>query len=104
MNTIDKFNDFINNTPISLIYFSSTNCSVCDILKPKILSLVSNYTIIDAIEIKAHNNIELCSQLNLFTFPTILLFIDGKEVLRESKYISVLELKDKLDRYYNLYT
>lgn len=105
MNTLEELKSFIDETPMALVYFSTATCSACSALKPKVEELVKDYEkMMKMIEVKADKSIEVASQLNIFMLPAILLYIDGKEVLRESKYISVIELKEKLDRYYNLYT
>lgn len=105
MNTLEELREFIENTPMALIYFSTNTCSACSALKPKVKELVKDYEkMMKMIEIKADESIQIASQLNIFMLPAILLYIDGKEVLRESKYISIMELKEKLNRYYNLYT
>jgi hypothetical protein len=42
-------------------------------------------------------------KFSVFTIPTILMFINGKEFIREARYISVEDLRNKKLRYYELY-
>ena len=44
----------------------------------------------------------LAGQYNVFSNPTILVFFDGKEFIRKSKYIAVSELQSEIDRYYQM--
>ena len=55
------------------------------------------------IEVQADKSVDIVSQLSIFMFPAIILYIDGKEILREAKYISVVELEKVIDRYFELY-
>ena len=42
------------------------------------------------------------AEYGVFASPTLLVFIEGKEYIREGKNISVSELHDKIERYYNM--
>ncbi len=44
---------------------------------------------------------ELAAQNSVFTVPTIVFFIDGKETLRKSRNINLNELKKELKRHYS---
>lgn len=41
---------------------------------------------------------EAVGSFSIFTTPTLLLFIDGKETIRESRFISVVQLEAKIGR------
>lgn len=99
----NEFKEFCAEKGIRLAYLSTNTCCACGVLKPKIEELISNYENAKIIEIEADKSVEIVSQLSIFMFPAIILYIDGKEVLREAKYISVVELKKVLDRYFELY-
>jgi thioredoxin 1 len=43
---------------------------------------------------------ELAAAYGVFSSPSLLVFFEGKEFLRESKYVSVEALREKIDRYY----
>lgn len=48
---------------------------------------------------KSHN---MAVFFNIFTFPGIIVFVDGKESIREAKHISIGDIESRIDRYYNL--
>lgn len=98
-----EFKDFTLEKGIRLAYLSTTTCCACTALKPKIENLIKKYSNAKIREVKAEESLNIVSQLGIFMFPAIILYIDGKEVLREAKYISVLELEKTIDRYYALY-
>jgi thiol-disulfide isomerase/thioredoxin len=94
--------ELIENNDMILIYFSNINCNVCTAVKPKLIELLKKFPNIKAIEVEVMHSIDIPAQFNIFSVPAILLFIDGKEVIREIRYISLLSLEDKITRYYDL--
>ena len=94
--------ELIKNNPISIIYFSGSDCGACDVIKEKVQFLIKEYNEIKFLEINAIKNKELAAQNDIFSLPILLLFINGKETLRLGRYFDVLEFKNSIDRYYNL--
>ena len=92
-----------NNNNMAIIYFGSNDCGVCGALKPKVEELLTNYPKIKAVQVDVNKSQEIAAFYNIFTIPGILFFIDGKEILREARFISVPDLDNKISRYYNLY-
>lgn len=103
-NIIEKeyIEDLIEKEDMLLLYFGSDSCSVCVDLKPKVESILEKYKEIKCVYIDMNDNLKLSREYNIFTMPAILLYVDGKEVIREARYLSVYELEDKIDRYYGL--
>ena len=46
---------------------------------------------------------EVAAQNRIFTVPTILVFLDGKEFLRKSRNINLHEFRQDIERPYLLY-
>lgn len=105
MNLMDKnesINKIINEKEMVLIYFSSKSCSVCKAMKPKIEEILKNYPKIISLEVNVENTPKVTAVYNVFTIPGILVFVKGKETIREARYISIQEVNNKISRYYNL--
>ena len=98
-----EFKEFCNEKGIRLAYLSTNTCCACSVLKPKIEELIKKYHNAKIIEVQADKSVDIVSQLSIFMFTAIILYIDGKEILREAKYISVVELEKVIDRYFELY-
>ena len=45
----------------------------------------------------------LAANLSIFTIPTILIYFDGKEFLRKSRYIGIKELENYITRPYTIF-
>ena len=77
------------------------NCSVCHGLLPQIENILSNYPKIIARQVNASNVTEIAGRFNIFTAPVLLLFVDGKEYIREARFVQTELLNDKIARIYN---
>ncbi|WP_251859953.1 thioredoxin family protein [Clostridium sp. Marseille-Q2269] len=103
INNMSYVQNIIRENSMVLIYFSSNDkCSVCTILKDKIITIAKKYNI-KAFHINIDTLQDVSGEYNVFTVPTTLFYIDGKEVLREGRYISLVEFEQRIKRYYNLY-
>ncbi len=85
------------------IYFSAPSCGVCQILSPKISSMMQKeFPILKAFHVDSSLQPEIGAQLGLYTNPGLLVFLDGKEFLRRSRAISVTQVEEEIRRVYNL--
>ena len=95
----ENFNSFIQSNKAVVVYFSTPNCNVCKVLKPKVMELLADdfenfvfgYVNCDA-------NKVIAAQNSVFTVPTLIVYVEGKEVLRKSRNIGLAELNDELSR------
>ncbi len=101
---IDDLKKEIESNAALLVYFSGENCGVCKALSPKIKEAVLvNYPKIKQLYISATEFQETAASLSVFTIPTVIVFLDGKEFVRKSRHISVGGLIEELSRPYNLF-
>ena len=87
---------------MTLLYFSSATCNACTAIKSKLEVALKNFPKLKAYEIPPFNTDEILASFSIFTFPAVLLYIDGKEYIREARYFSVEKLLKDIDRYYTL--
>jgi len=86
-----------------LLYFYNDSCAPCKVLRPKVREFIeSDFPKIEFQLINAEKYPLTTAEYGVFSSPTILVFFEGKEYIRESKNISVSEFHDKVERYYNL--
>lgn len=102
INSYEELQGLINDEKILIVYFGSNSCSVCVSIKPRLENLFTKYEKVKSIHIDVEKSLLIAGQHNIFTIPTVLLFIDGKETLRESRFIGVDSLNDKISRYYHM--
>lgn len=101
--SIEEVDELINNNEMLLLYFGSDTCGVCNSMMPKIEKMLESYQEIKSVKVEPENSLELSAKYNVFTIPVIILFIQGKETIREARIISIENLEQKISRYYKLF-
>lgn len=102
---IKNFDDFDESIskPAAAIYFHSETCGVCNVLLPQLDEMLSsNFPKLPLFVINANESMDLCGKLTVFTFPTLLIFFEGKESFRYARNINLAALKGTINRPYSL--
>jgi thiol-disulfide isomerase/thioredoxin len=102
LNTLKEVNEFISNNEMTLLYFSSKSCTVCGSMFPKVEKMLKSYPNIKSVNIDVDKSTEAAGQYLIFSLPAILVYVNGKETIREARIISILELEKAIKRYYKL--
>jgi len=101
----EEIDKLINSELGVLLYFSTPTCNVCHALKPKIIEAFdTHFPVIKQQFIDSSLSPEIPAALGIFSVPTIIVFLDGKEFARESRNVSVGELVKKIARPYEMMT
>lgn len=79
LTSIDSIKNFINQNVMCVVYFSSSSCSVCHALLPKIKEVLLDYPNIKFAQVEITDIPQSSGEYSIFTFPTILIFIDKKK-------------------------
>jgi len=94
----------LQNNEAVMVYFSGNDCGVCHVLQPKIERLFTNkFPKIKQIYISAEEYRDTAAQCNVLSIPSLLVYFEGKEFLRESRLISVPDVEGKISRTYDLF-
>ena len=91
---------FLTSNTMALLYLGSDSCGVCQTLQPKLKKLLEDYPKIASGKIDTAKSARLAAENTIFTIPAVLIFVAGKEVIREARHISIRELNEKIQRYY----
>ncbi|MBZ4662668.1 MAG: thioredoxin protein [Caloramator sp.] len=102
LSTLDSIKNFTKENTMCIVYFSSEACSVCHALYPKIEEVLTNYPNIKLSKVEISDVPEAAGEYSIFSFPTLLIFIDGKEIARKSRIISIDDFLATIDKYYSL--
>lgn len=85
-----------------ILYLSRPDCGVCSALKPKISELVGDLPQAIMVTIDLDELPAAAGAYNVFTIPAIILYVDGRETIREARYISLGEFRERVTRLYSL--
>jgi thioredoxin-like negative regulator of GroEL len=101
--TTTEFERLRREEPAFLLYFYGEHCSVCRDLYPKIQELFrTHFPRVRLLRVDAPASRELAGQLRMLSIPGLLLFLDGREVLRANGLLSIDQLRDQIRRPYQL--
>ncbi|MGX7150340.1 thioredoxin family protein [Enterococcus ureasiticus] len=101
LQTIQEVLTFINETHLAFLYVSQENCSVCHALRPKLTELLKHYPKIKLREVEADKVKAISAEYLIFSAPTLLFFVDGKEYLREGKFVQFKKLANSIEQVYS---
>jgi thioredoxin 1 len=86
-----------------LFYFSTSACNVCKVLKPKLEDLLDHdFPAIQPFFVDTEKYPLTAARYNIFTVPTLLVFFEGQETIRRSRFIHLEELRLDMRRLYDI--
>ncbi len=100
--SLEELQQHISEKPAVLAYFYNDNCAPCLSLRPKIIDLVKeHFPKMELLFVNSEKR-EIPAHYGVYDNPTLLVMFDGKEYIRESKYVSTAQLHNSISRYYEL--
>ena len=103
--TLEELQNIIRSEVGVLLYFSGEKCNVCHALRPKFKELFdTEFPLIRQIYLDAHENAEISAHYQVFSVPTMIVFLDGREFVREGRAVSLHQMTEQLKRPYALMT
>lgn len=103
LTSIEQVQDFMEKQGLSFLYISRTNCSVCHALLPQTKEVMGDFPEIQLGYVNADDVEEIAGFLSIFTVPVLILFVDGKEYLREARFVPIEQFIEKLTKIYGSY-
>jgi thiol-disulfide isomerase/thioredoxin len=101
--SVPEFDQILAENDAVLAYFSTETCSVCQVLKPKVIEMVSEaFPKMKMVFVESDKLPELAAQHLVFTAPTVVVFFAGRETIRKSRAFGVDELRSEIERSYSL--
>jgi thioredoxin-like negative regulator of GroEL len=103
INDFHEFDSFVKENAGAVAYFSTPECNVCKVLKPKLIDFLKEefpemkFAYVDVSKAR-----ELAGQNAIFAVPTILFFLEGREFIRKSRNVNFTDLRNQLERVYSL--
>lgn len=100
LQSLEEIEYFIQGNKLSFIYVSREDCSVCHGLLPQVEQVLKKYPKIKTGIIDADQVPEFSGQYTVFAVPVLLLFVDGREYLREARIVPMQQFDEKIKRIY----
>jgi len=96
-NSEDRVLERIETSARLVAYFSTPTCSVCKVLRPKIEELVAGTEGVDFLYVDSSLYPAVSGQHVVFAVPTVILFMDGREMRRFSRNLSMDDFARSLE-------
>ncbi len=100
--TLESFQDVLNvigtEDEVNLMYFTRQDCGVCHAVKPAVSGLLGKYPQIKGYDCYLESDPMIAGQYSLYNVPVILVYVNGREVLREGRFIVMDVLEPKILR------
>lgn len=102
INNNEEIKNIISDNKMVILYFSNKLCGACEVIRNKVQNILEFYSKVKMIDIDGEEQLELAAMNNVFSFPLLILYVDGKEVIRVGRNVNLLELESIIKRYYNM--
>jgi len=101
--SLQEFEQLLAEQDAVLAYFSTEICSVCKVLKPKVIEMVAqSFSKMKMVFVESDQLPEVAAQNRVFAAPTIVIFFAGRESIRKSRAFGIDELKAEIQRPYSM--
>jgi len=103
LKTTEQAEKLLNEETAALIYFYSDSCAPCVSLRPKVIELLEkSFPKMKLAFVNSATHPLVAAHFNVFSNPTLLIFFEGKEYKRLSKYVSISQLEETIGRPYGM--
>lgn len=95
---LNEFQQLLQQNAITVGYFSTESCNVCKVLRPQVRQICDKFDNVHFEYVDVEKSPELRGQYLVFSVPTIIIFIEGREHKRLNRYMSLQDFEDELAR------
>ncbi|MYL64662.1 thioredoxin [Bacillus hwajinpoensis] len=96
--TLEEAKDGIEHNRLYFLYLYGTNCSVCHALLPQVEDVLKDFPQITQEKLNVHEIPEAAGAFSVFTIPVLLLYVNGKESIREARFVNIESFRSSLKR------
>lgn len=81
INSKEEILDILKNSKAVMLYFGATNCSVCQVLRPKVeMNISLNFSKMKQYYINSNQNLDITSHFNIFQVQLFWSFLKVKSL------------------------
>lgn len=99
MMSLNQMKKAIQEKPLVILLAKTGNCGVCESVQFKVIELLKSHSRVKGMYAFHEDVPEITSEYMIFSAPTLLLFVEGKEMYRVSRFVRF----DDLERILQLY-
>lgn len=92
----------ITDNRLCLFYIKAPDCGVCNVMLDKVERLADSFTSLCSFYTDITEEPLIAGRFLVYSGPTVLLLMEGREVYRRSQFINLEELKYNINRFLEL--
>jgi len=96
LTAIDEIEQRLTDHRLCLLYVKAPDCGVCNVMLDKVMQLTGGYPALCAFYTDITEEPLIAGRFLVYSGPTVLLLVDGKEVYRAAQFIDMQELEGKI--------
>ena len=94
-----QIQECLNQNEIVVVYFNGSTCGACQVIRSKLEQMLKLYPNVKGVQIDAVQYPQVAAMYGVFSLPLFILFVKGKEIVRESKHVDLLKFEQRMVRY-----
>ncbi len=102
LTSIQYIEQTIAENRLCLFYIKAPDCGVCNVMLDKVGQVTDRFPSLCSFYTDIIEEPLIASRFLVYSGPTVLLLMDGKEVYRGSQFIDLEELRYNINRYIQL--
>ena len=102
LTTIADIEQTIEDSRLCLFFIKAPDCGVCNVMLDKVGELAETFPSLCSFYTDIIEEPLIASRFLVYSGPTVLLLMDGKEVYRGAQFIDLEELRFNINRYIEL--
>lgn len=102
LTSIKDIEQTIKDNRLCLFFIKAPDCGVCNVMLDKVEKIADVFPSLCSLYTDIIEEPLIASHFLVYSGPTVLLLMDGKEVYRTSQFIDLEELKYNINRYIEL--
>ena len=99
VNDIEQLKQLAENQQLCLLYIQAPDCGLCSVMLGKVEQATQRFSELCAARVELHVVPQVTGEFLVATAPTVLLFVNGKEVYRAGTFINVRELECEIEKW-----
>ena len=99
LTTIADIEQTLEDNRLCLFFIKTPDCGVCDVMLDKVGKLAESFSSLCSYYTDISEEPLIAGRFLVYSGPTVLLMMEGKEVYRGVQFINLEELKQTISRY-----
>ncbi len=100
--SIEQLHNFIKQDGLVIVEVASKTCAPCISIQRKIEAWAEQYPDIATAYLEIESVPQAAGELQVFTAPAVLVYMDGKLCVNEAGYFSLDEVFQQIERYMSM--